>query len=489
MHIVEILEKRERAIYQLFLLLSESCHLSIRDASQQIQLSKSTLLRYIDSFNSDAVTDDLGLTFPLHHEEITVKRSAHLSRQDFLSYLCQFSLKYQILMSLFDKQEFSISILSQDLAISEATLNRQLAMLNQSLSSFHISIRNGRLKGSELQIRHLYFQLLWKTQVSSHWEEDRIFKEQLQHLPIFERFYHSQFNPRQTQQLALWLMILQKRNRLRELDFTDCYKRMEPYEDHKFYRNLRSLFLTLQQQFSVTFHEGDIMSVFAFLFSNQLLEAHQLEQVIGFGGPIMEATTWAFQEIKKSIQTDLAIEEAALYHLNQLFSHLYFFTSDLALENQETKLVDRSFSDSARQMLKNILSQVYLRPREEESSQAVAVISQLYLYLSQVEPTVVEIGFASGYHAVITDPILQLLREKLEINRSILIKEFQQGIDYDLVISYDYPLAHSRVYHIYGYPNQQDLKDLKELIVSLHQAKLEQSIRLVERTQFPIERR
>lgn len=317
MHIVELLEKRERAIYQLFLLLSEACHLSVRDASQQIQLSKSTLLRYIDSFNSDAVIDDLGLTFLLHDEEITVKRSAHLSRQDFLSYLCQFSLKYQILMSLFDKQEFSISVLSQDLAISEATLNRQLAVLNQSLSSFQISIRNGRLKGSELQIRHLYFQLLWKTQTSSHWEKDRIFKEQLRHLPIFERFYHSQFNPRQTQQFALWLMILQKRNRLRELDFTDCYKRMEPYEDHKFYRNLRSLFLTLQQQFSVTFHEGDIMSVFAFLFSNQLLEAHQLEQVIGFGGPIMEATTWAFQEIKKSIQTDLTIEEAGLYHLTQ----------------------------------------------------------------------------------------------------------------------------------------------------------------------------
>ncbi|MBF0844780.1 helix-turn-helix domain-containing protein, partial [Streptococcus danieliae] len=44
--------------------------------------------------------------------------------------------------------------------ISEATLNRQLLGLNQLLEEFGLVIQNGRLRGSELQIRYLAFRLL-----------------------------------------------------------------------------------------------------------------------------------------------------------------------------------------------------------------------------------------------------------------------------------------------------------------------------------------
>lgn len=40
------------------------------------------------------------------------------------------------------------------------------------------------------------------------------------------------------------------------------------------------------------------MALFAFLFSHFILVPHQLEQVLGFGGPIMEATSLALQKLR-----------------------------------------------------------------------------------------------------------------------------------------------------------------------------------------------
>ena len=101
----------------------------------------------------------------------------------------------------------------------------------------------------------------------------------------------------------------------------------------------------------------------------------------------------------------------------------------------------------------------------------------------------VKIGWASSYPSVISSPILQVLRQSLERNRSIQIEPIQSDQSYDLVICHDYPWQQDPSYHIYGLPTTQELKDVKGLIQIIHQRKLEQSKRLVERKQFRIERR
>ncbi len=54
--------------------------------------------------------------------------------------------------------------------VSEATLGRHLASLNQILSEFDLSIQNGRWRGPEHQIRYFYFCLLRKVWSSQEWE-------------------------------------------------------------------------------------------------------------------------------------------------------------------------------------------------------------------------------------------------------------------------------------------------------------------------------
>ncbi|HFI0393909.1 TPA: helix-turn-helix domain-containing protein [Streptococcus suis] len=489
MHILDLLEKRERAIYQLFLLLRKSVTaLGIKEAAQELHLSKSTLLRYIESFSEEVAEEPFGLVFQIREEEILLHRGATLSIQDLFAYLCRTSVKYQILLYFFDKNECSIPMLAQDLLLSEATLNRHLSSINQFLKEFQVTIRSGRLRGSELQIRYLYYHLFWLTRPLKELEKDRVFVEQLGHLPIFERFYQSPFNPRQAHQLALWLMIVQKRMRLKDLDFQAVYQLMAPYEQHKFYRQLRQLFLTLSQQSSASFQEGDTMSVFAFLFSQGILAAHQLEQVLGFGGPIMAATSWAFQQVKVLLQTDLAVEEGELYHLNQVFSQLYFFTSCIESGFDELGSYEVSVQMAASSILRHVSSEIFGR-KEEVAVCHLRSLSQLFSYFMQVEPAMVQIGWASSYPSVISSPILQVLRQSLERNRSIQIEPVQPDQSYDLVICHDYPWEKSPFFQVYAMPTVQELKDLKSLIQTIHQRKLEQAKRLVERTHFRIERR
>lgn len=248
MRIDSLLEKRERAIYQLLLYLEDRREApSLKDICHYLELSKSTLLRYIVSFNEEAEVTDLGLSFQLEDEKVFLKKKASLSLHRILAYLCQTSTKYQIIVYLSDKEEVSIQQLAQELMISEATLNRHLASLNQILAEFGIGIKSGRLKGSELQIRYFLHQMLSLTTTRAELQEEFMIGKIKALLPVFERFYQSPLNPKQAHRLLLWLMISQQRSRLRQLDFKHLYKLMEPYQEHKFYRRLRKMYFTLSQ--------------------------------------------------------------------------------------------------------------------------------------------------------------------------------------------------------------------------------------------------
>ncbi|MFI3085095.1 helix-turn-helix domain-containing protein [Streptococcus sp. 2020WUSS089] len=487
MRIDSLLEKRERAIYQLLLYLEDRKEApSLKDICYYLELSKSTLLRYIVSFNEEAEAADLGLSFQLEDEKVFLKKKASLSLHRILAYLCQTSTKYQIIVYLSDKEEVSIQQLAQELLISEATLNRHLASLNQILAEFGIGIKSGRLKGSELQIRYFLHQMLSLTTTRAELQEEFMLGKIEALLPVFERFYQSPLNPKQAHRLLLWLMISQQRSRLRQLDFKPLYKLMEPYQEHKFYRRLRKMYFTLSQQQSTSFQEGEIMALFAFLFSHFILAPHQLEQVLGFGGPIMEATSLALQKLRLYFEENLPVSEEALYHLNQIMSQLYFFYSSVELEEVEAS----SFYPEAEDLLKDVYKSVFHRKVDKEIRNSYLTnIAGLYIYFGQVQPIQVKVAFASSLHEVLSYPLLLQLREKLEGNRQVLIEPYQAGYDYDLIITDYLENTSVPVYCLGNRLKIQDIVQLKAWIQDIYHQKSCQSEIMATKTSFPIEHR
>ena len=490
MHIQELLEKRERAIDQLVTYLRNRKEVAtLKEVGCALQLSRTTLMRYIQSFAEQAQADNLPIQLCIKEEEIHYERASHFTQEEWLSYLCKGSLKYDILMYIFEKEEFTIQGLSQHLLISEATLNRQLASLNQDLKAFDISIRNGQLKGSELQIRYFYYQLFWAIIPTQQLEEEFIFQQAKQQLPLFERFYDVTFNQRQARQIILWLSVLYRRMRLKFLDFEPLYQLMLPYTEHKFYQRLRKMILTANQYRAFTFHEGEIMSLFVFLLSQFILKPNQMEQVLGFGGPIMEATTWAFQQIRQEIGEGMGVDEEGLYHLNQVLSQVYFFKGSIRYGN--ICYERHAFYKESETILTTVCQRFYdekasFMPQRKDS---IEDLVQLFSYFLQKKPLYIRIGFASCRHQVVSTPILLTLQQRLEKNRFVVIDWYQEGEEYDFIISDDYHLSGKNIYYLHHQLMEQDVLTLKEMIETLYQEKEKQAEKRVMQPSFEMERR
>ncbi|GEK05797.1 helix-turn-helix domain-containing protein [Schleiferilactobacillus harbinensis] len=78
---------------------------------------------------------------------------------DVTNMLIRDSSAYQILIYIFWHNEFTMTALQRALLMSSSTLFRHVTRLNEYLAEFHLVIRNNRLQGRELDIRHFYYQL------------------------------------------------------------------------------------------------------------------------------------------------------------------------------------------------------------------------------------------------------------------------------------------------------------------------------------------
>lgn len=473
MRIEELLDKRERAIYQLVVLLqTQPANHFVKDLADQLGLSRTTLLRYIDSFRQDAQAADVGISLYVQGEQVIYRREPGLSQQAYLRFLAQSSIKYQVLSEIFDKEEFTIQSLSQRLLLSEASLNRQLSALNQLLEEFGLVIRNGRLKGSELQIRYLYFQLFWHFGGTSQQtlEDMTVYQQPL--VQALSRFYDQPFTPKQTDQCLLWLFINQKRMRLAHLDFTALYQLMQPYQDYKFYDRLRQLVFTFYDQMPGGVKEGEVMCLFVFLFFMFILGAPQVEQMLAFGGPIKEATTLGLTYLREVGPEPLLLNEEALYHLNQLLGQAYFFRGQISLPRQELALLGFSsqFRQLARTVYQEVLHQVYHQESAVTSdfeSWICQSLEQLFHYITMAKPSHLKIGVKLSGDKVTNRPLLAQLRKELEQNRYIFLEEWQSDHTYALVIA-DYPDdAPVPVYLLTAGLTKGDILALKNVIKQL----------------------
>ena len=84
MQMIDLLEKKERAIYQLYLRLQDSDRpLTLKELSQELDLSRSTLARYIQVFCEEAEEEQLGIAFQVEGDYLLMERSPILTKQIF----------------------------------------------------------------------------------------------------------------------------------------------------------------------------------------------------------------------------------------------------------------------------------------------------------------------------------------------------------------------------------------------------------------------
>ena len=107
--------------------------------------------------------------------------------------------------------------LAQELMISEATLGRHLASLNQILSEFDLSIQNGRWRGPEHQIRYFYFCLF--SARSGRVRNGKVTCRNQRECATLEEICGASLSSGQKLDLVLWTHISQQRLRVNACQF------------------------------------------------------------------------------------------------------------------------------------------------------------------------------------------------------------------------------------------------------------------------------
>lgn len=161
------MEKAECGQFSILSFLLQESQTTVKAVMEETGFSKATLTKYVTLLNDKAL--DSGLELAIHSEDENLRLSigAATKGRDIRSLFLESAVKYQILVYLLYHQQFLAHQLAQELVISEATLGRHLAGLNQILSEFDLSIQNGRWRGPEHQIRYFYFCLFPKGLVES----------------------------------------------------------------------------------------------------------------------------------------------------------------------------------------------------------------------------------------------------------------------------------------------------------------------------------
>ena len=142
------MEKAESGQFSILSFLLQESQTTVKAVMEETGFSKATLTKYVTLLNEKALDSGLELTIHLEDENLRLSIGAATKGRDIRSLFLENAVKYQILVYLLYHQQFLAHQLAQELMISEATLGRHLASLNQILSEFDLSIQNGRWQRS-----------------------------------------------------------------------------------------------------------------------------------------------------------------------------------------------------------------------------------------------------------------------------------------------------------------------------------------------------
>ncbi len=372
MRIEALMEKERRVQYRLLSFLRGSPQaIALKLALLETGLSRATLLKYINNLNSYFEQEKVNCRIVYYKDKLFLEEDYNLSNQEVLKALMKDSIKYTILISLFNQRQFTIVGLSQELMVSEATLNRHLAHLNELLAEFDIAISQGKQIGDELQWRYFYYELFKQL-----WSYDKcqnmIKKLDLDSLILLiERLAQHTLTREAHQNLGLWFSICHHRLLAMEKISDNLKPIVKHYQCNAFYKRLDAALVLYMSRFALEYREGEVLATFAFLHSQNILPINTMEYIMGFGGPIIDCVTETIIYFKKeSILADETSDQV-IYQLGQLYSHYYFFKGHILVEQpdleQTYRLIDHNMRDKLHHISKKIIANVNrIRPLTED---------------------------------------------------------------------------------------------------------------------------
>ncbi|HGI9130738.1 TPA: helix-turn-helix domain-containing protein [Streptococcus agalactiae] len=473
MRIEALMEKERRVQYRLLSFLRGSPQaIALKLALLETGLSRATLLKYINNLNSYFEQEKVNCRIVYYKDKLFLEEDYNLSNQEVLKALMKDSIKYTILISLFNQRQFTIVGLSQELMVSEATLNRHLAHLNELLAEFDIAISQGKQTGDELQWRYFYYELFKQL-----WSYDKcqnmIKKLDLDSLILLiERLAQHTLTREAQQNLGLWFSICHHRLLAMEKLSDNLKPIVEHYQCNAFYKRLDAALVLYMSRFALEYREGEVLATFAFLHSQNILPINTMEYIMGFGGPIIDCVTETIIYFKKeSILADETSDQV-IYQLGQLYSHYYFFKGHILVEQpdleQTYRLIDHNMRDKLHDISKKIIANVNrIRPLTEDGCSLLTLhLLELLIFSKNSQKMPFRIGLDMTGNAVEQSLLEYRIRQHFSGNNSIQVEPYDEGKGFDMVIyqSRSRPYKAKLTYCLNKGASERELQEIDSLI-------------------------
>lgn len=160
-----LLDKNYKSILEIINQVSKqpTREISFSELEDKLSITKKTIKTYLDILLDYCDQKNLE-TFTLHKGKLKMIMDTNFNIFDLYHHFTQTSIKYQIIMSIFEKPQITFTDLYLDLALSKSNASLHIKQINHFLKPYQCKIsflQNRPLQGEEHQIRFLYYNLLW----------------------------------------------------------------------------------------------------------------------------------------------------------------------------------------------------------------------------------------------------------------------------------------------------------------------------------------
>lgn len=424
------------------------------------RISDSELLAYLGVSKASFESDLNELSYYLKPYEndcslfydgqwVAIHMSDQFSISKVLEDYVRASIKFQVIDYLFHYREFTIAQLTTKFMISESSLFRKIKELNLLLKEFGLKIRNGQLKGEELQVRYFYFQIYWFLTPYEVHQEKTLTVQNSRIIEALEKALTLSFEEHGKLKISLWLSISKKRIIAQPKIFKELHSKSQKYEQDPFFKTLRSFVIRFFSRYPLEIDEEESLLHFIFLTSMSVLaelDFAEYSLIRGRRTPTSLADTFVLEHVILYYRPQKffpELEKKIFYYFSQIHSRLYFFKGELELfdrENiwqKEENLSSRQLADFSQVLLDKSLEcfdEEYEKGNSLHEWSLVKYLSVLAIIDFEIVGET-RIGIDLKMDHLYKEVLTQVLVLSLKNLNSLTIEQYDAKNSYDLMIT------------------------------------------------------
>ncbi|MCB5956045.1 helix-turn-helix domain-containing protein [Enterococcus sp. CWB-B31] len=488
MRVESLLDKKKaREIRLLKKVVLEGGQISDAALIKYLNISKASLENDLKALNCGLKVYGNDCCLFYDGQQIKVELAAHFSMARVINDYLQQSLKFQLIDYLFIHREFTIIQLTNKFMISESSLFRKIRELNVVLKEFDIQIKNGHLKGEELQIRYFYFQIYWFLTPYEKHLKATINAQNERMIDSLEKGLTITLDQDSRLKLSLWLTISKRRLTVPGKIYRLLKEKSSSYETDPMFQQLRSFILRYFSRYPLEIDNEESMLHFIFLTSMFVLSEEDIErygQIRGRRTPTSLADTFMLEHAvlyyrpQKFFPT---LERKIFYYFSQIHSRLYFFKGELEIFDKdniwekEEKLSGHHLMNFSKILLSESLDVLGLAYEENNSLYEWSLVKYVSL-LAIIDFEMMnelQIGIDLKMDPLYRDAMTQVLILSLKNVSGVRIEEYRIKKNYDLIITNRMGReAYSSGQHLYVLSelgSAYDIEKIKKKIRQLYQ--------------------